>query len=139
MTNIQTLTAPVGKSIHIWLPENPSTGFRWSIHDIPQLVELVEDSWSIEAAEMDLVAGASGHRVFEFETLRVGSEVIRFRLSREFDPEEYGEVSFDFQIMPEIVKKSRLREEWDWAYDVLRDETLPVSDRLRVLKGYWLG
>lgn len=129
-----------GKNLFLYLPENPSTGYRWGLYDVPQLVSLVKSTWTPDpfVPVGQYVTGVPGNRVFQFAADTVGSEVLCFRLSKEWESGHVEEVCFTINVNPPAPRKSKLKEEWDWTYDVLTDETLSVRDRLRVIKQVWL-
>ena len=130
-----------GKNLFIYLKEVPSSGFRWGLYDVPQLMSLVDSNWVPDpSAPIEQYAtDVPGQRVFHFLAEIIGSEVLCFRLSEE-SGKSIKEVCFTVKVHPPAQRKakSKLREEWDWTYDVLTDETLSVTDRLRVIKQVWL-
>lgn len=70
----------VGDTIELHLPENPTTGFRWTLLPNPAVV--------IESAHMDAVApapGAAGQRVLRLRALQSGEHRVQLRCEREWE------------------------------------------------------
>lgn len=68
-----------GDRILLRLPENPTTGYRWS-GQIPGFLRLVRDS-----NETGEAPGAGGVRVLEFEAVAPGRAELRLALAREWE------------------------------------------------------
>ncbi len=75
-----------GESVELRLPENPSTGYRWSI-DIapPDAAALAGSRWLPVGAGV----GAAGSREFDIAMKETGKVILRAKLWREWQ----GEVS----------------------------------------------
>ncbi|MEJ2502745.1 MAG: protease inhibitor I42 family protein [Gemmatimonadota bacterium] len=77
-----------GDRIRLRLPENPTTGYRWS-GDFPDLLRLVNDTNDAGGAP-----GAAGHRVFELDVVAAGRADVRLVHRREWEEVDEGTDSF---------------------------------------------
>ncbi|HXX11886.1 MAG TPA: protease inhibitor I42 family protein [Burkholderiales bacterium] len=77
------MTARVGDTVVVRLPENPTTGFRWALAS-PQgdVLDLAHDDF--QASEQTGV-GAGGLRVFRFGAKHAGSGRIELKLTRAWE------------------------------------------------------
>lgn len=72
----------VGDVIEVKLEENPSTGYRWEVVSVLEMIELTGD----EYLEPDTDAvGAPGTRVLRFEATAEDAGVLRIEYIRSFD------------------------------------------------------
>lgn len=60
------------------LPENPTTGFRWSIIAIPACLRMEADDF---AAPLSSLPGAPGNHAWKFEATSLGSGELRLELA----------------------------------------------------------
>jgi inhibitor of cysteine peptidase len=77
-------TVGLDQTVTLRLPENPSTGYRWSIEITPPNAAVVSGTRWISAGSG---VGASGTREFEIITKQVGTIIIRAKLWREWQGE----------------------------------------------------
>ena len=87
------LLVAVGQAIVIRLPENPSTGFRWSMRTLEGPVELVHDDYS-SSGSADPGVGAERVRVLTFETLGEGRAHLVLKKMQEWEGEGSAQASF---------------------------------------------
>jgi len=79
--NGKEIEAAVGQRIVLTLPENPSTGYTWSI-ELPPGVEQQSSTFAPAGAAM---AGSGGRRVWSIKLLRSGEATLRAKLWREWE------------------------------------------------------
>jgi len=74
----------LGESLKLYLPENPSTGFRWSI-DIapPEAAAVTASHWSPAGPGV----GAAGIREFLITVRKTGTVTLHTKLWREWEGE----------------------------------------------------
>jgi inhibitor of cysteine peptidase len=93
----KTIEVKKGDSIAIHLPENPTTGFRWSLdHQDPTVLEPIEGPFeSISPA-----IGGGGNRTFTFLASTPGQSSIELNLKRPWEGNKPAQKNFrvDFQI-----------------------------------------
>lgn len=68
----------LGDELRIELPETPTTGFRWSVHEIPATLHLTDDRFDAPGSAL---LGAPGMRHMAFQAIAVGSGEVVLRLS----------------------------------------------------------
>jgi inhibitor of cysteine peptidase len=82
--NGSTVTVKRGQAILIKLPENPSTGFRWSVEQSARpFLELKQTDF----AATGTIAGGGGERRFEFIAATAGEGRLSLRRWREWEGE----------------------------------------------------
>jgi inhibitor of cysteine peptidase len=82
----------VGDRIVLRLPENPTTGYRWS-GEIPSFLRLVRD-----ANEHDSAPGAGGIRALELQAERPGHSEITLSNMRSWEGAARPPEQFEFSI-----------------------------------------
>jgi inhibitor of cysteine peptidase len=92
----KTVEVQKGDSITIKLPENPTTGYRWSLdeHD-PSALEPVETP-SFEAASRAI--GGGGGRTFTFIAKAPGQSAVGLNLRRVWEDEKLPQKNFRVNI-----------------------------------------
>jgi inhibitor of cysteine peptidase len=81
--NGSTVSAKVGDSLSVELPENPTTGFRWAPAELDaRIVELRTDEFILGS---DTAVGAGGVRVFRFLVKGPGSACLQLKLVRAWE------------------------------------------------------
>jgi predicted secreted protein len=88
------VTVAPGGSLELALPENPSTGYRWTLGPLPDGVELVDER--VERGEPELAAGAAAVHVFAVAVGRAGTIVAQLRREWEVHPAQ----TFSVQVRP---------------------------------------
>jgi inhibitor of cysteine peptidase len=74
---------PAGQTFEVSLPENPTTGYRWSIELFDtSLLQFSGDSFSSQGGAI----GGGGMRTFSFVATRPGTTDLRLRLARQWEP-----------------------------------------------------
>jgi inhibitor of cysteine peptidase len=86
----------LGDSIVISLPENVTTGYRWSVDLLDEHTVDLQDSQSTLQHRSDVGRGSS--RTFVFRAERCGVTAIRFLLRRSWEPEESAVDEFTMTI-----------------------------------------
>lgn len=83
----RSVTIPVGETIELSLPENPTTGYRWSIigNGAP-ICELKNDDFS----PADQKPGAGGTRGLGFAVRKAGEVTITLRNQRKWGGADTG-------------------------------------------------
>ena len=85
----------VGEVLAVELPENPTTGYVWSVGELPAvLAELPPDPAAEHAAgqEQEPRPGAAGRRVLRFAARAPGGGKLTFRHGRPWQPDSAEEV-----------------------------------------------
>jgi inhibitor of cysteine peptidase len=78
------ISAKAGDIIVIRLPENPTTGFRWSVESADSLVlQLQSDEFTLSASAG---IGGAGLRVFQYLARGVGDTFVALQLARPWEP-----------------------------------------------------
>ena len=77
---VETVRVNVGEDFTIHLKSTPTTGFLWTIHDIPKGLALLGSG--SEKLLSDAQAGDSVTQVFRFRAFVVGDFSIHFLLKR---------------------------------------------------------
>lgn len=72
-----------GDALIIEVVETPTSGFRWSTNASPMMLDAIRDDYRPPS---DTVIGGAGIRRFVFAAARAGSGVLRFGLSRPWQP-----------------------------------------------------
>ncbi len=84
--NRESVSMRVGDVLHIVLPENASTGYRWRIDAIDRTI--LRESESTFKLESQAV-GAGGIRTMSYQATGVGSCHIRFVLTRPWEEDRH--------------------------------------------------
>lgn len=80
--NGNAFTVVVGDMIVLNLPENPSTGYRWTLSsDVKPVLELQKDDFSSSGA----APGAFGSRTLKFETTQAGHVDLKLECRRSWE------------------------------------------------------
>jgi inhibitor of cysteine peptidase len=85
-----------GDSVTVQLPENPTTGYRWSLDQIDQSALEPTKEPSFEAA--GLAVGAGGGRTFTFVAKTPGESDLALNLRRPWEDKESARRSFRVKI-----------------------------------------
>jgi inhibitor of cysteine peptidase len=81
----RTIEVPVGESIAIRLPENPTTGYRWTVDSItPRILTADEGRF---APEVDVGVGGGGYREIQVRVTHEGAAEIRLKLGQPWEGE----------------------------------------------------
>jgi inhibitor of cysteine peptidase len=86
-----------GETFEVRLPENATTGFQWSIAQLPEVVVLLEDD---TAAPDGLQPGAAGEHRFRFVVRGAPSGRVVLELRRPWEQEIEPEEAFEVRIAP---------------------------------------
>ena len=79
-----TRTVQLEEKVELHLPENPSTGYRWSINIVPpEAAAVIANDWSPAGPGV----GATGTREFIITTKKPGTVMLRAKLWREWQGE----------------------------------------------------
>lgn len=83
----RTVTVPVGTTILVELPSNPSTGFTWEITRPPDpaVLRLVSHRFQ---PEWSPAIGAGGTDLWYFRAVGAGTTTVRMRYARPWAPED---------------------------------------------------
>ena len=93
--NGSSISATVGDSLVIKLPEIPTTGYRWAPQaSDAQIVELQTDEFNAAAGS---ATGGGGTRVLRYLVKRPGSAHLLFQLARSWEPGSPKQ-TFDLQV-----------------------------------------
>jgi len=68
----RTVALPVGETVHITLPENASTGYRWAIDRCDEDIIEAQGSRALYPSAGG-AAGAGGEVTFSFQARKIGS------------------------------------------------------------------
>jgi inhibitor of cysteine peptidase len=72
-----------GQEVKIELKENPSTGYRWNLTNLPVSVELLGDAFVLSSQR----PGAAGIRIFRLVPTTTGTFLFELELRREWETE----------------------------------------------------
>lgn len=94
--NEKTIEMRTGDSLTIQLPENPTTGYRWSLdqHDPSTLAQVSEPSFAASGTAV----GSGGGKTFKFAAKAAGDSQVRLNLRRSWESEKPGQKSFHVKI-----------------------------------------
>ena len=84
--NGKTVEAKAGDSVVIELPENPTTGYVWTL-DVKEGQGVAHVSDSPYAAASESGIGGGGMRTFNVEIQSPGNATIDMKLRRQWEPE----------------------------------------------------
>jgi len=73
----------VGDTLHIRLPERPTTGYRWAVERVEP--GLVPTGGSAAATAPDSRAGSAGERTFTFKAQQAGQTSLHLENRREWE------------------------------------------------------
>ncbi len=94
-SNGQIVEAPIGDTIEIRLPENPTTGFRWHLtSDGSPECSLVHDDFSAPLSP----PGKGGMHTWRFEAVRAGECNIELRSRRRWETSPERERTFTIHV-----------------------------------------
>ncbi|UIE36792.1 protease inhibitor I42 family protein [Leptodesmis sichuanensis] len=80
--NGKTLTLKPGQTLTLRLPENPTTGYRWSISSLnAQVLQLIDDRFESSSAA---AIGGGGQRVLTFQAQQPGQISLSLNNRREW-------------------------------------------------------
>jgi inhibitor of cysteine peptidase len=95
--NGRSIPVPVGAVIHIDLPENPTTGYRWSLRASDKQSMALE-SENYTPAESSGVGGG-GTRHFLFRAKAPGTATLVLKNMRQWEPEEKAVSTFCVRLI----------------------------------------
>ena len=93
----QTVAARSGDLLELKLRENPTTGFRWQVHELNNSIVL-ENAQFISGSS---AVGDAGMRVFTFRAVSPGSTPLQMKLLREWEGD--NSITAWFRITINIV------------------------------------
>jgi inhibitor of cysteine peptidase len=97
-------TLRVGDVLAVEVPENPTTGYVWSVAAVPeQLAELVLDPLDEQAGRDDRPRprpGATGRRTLRFAAQQPGTGELRLRHGRSWQPAGGEEITIAVRVEP---------------------------------------
>lgn len=89
-------TIAVGQQLRISLESNPTTGYQWALDgEVPAQLEQIGDPEY--TAESDAI-GAGGTEVWTFAGKLAGTETLRLKYWRSFEPEATPEETFEVEV-----------------------------------------
>lgn len=92
----QTVTCRVGEQIEIQLEENPTTGYRWKLHDgYDPVLSLVNSQFRVAGSG---AIGSGGTRAFNLLANATGTAAIRFSLRQEWEGEKSATEHFSVNV-----------------------------------------
>jgi inhibitor of cysteine peptidase len=83
----RSVTVPIGETVELSLPENPTTGFRWTLVGKGSPVCELETDDFVPSSQNP---GAGGTRNFTFLTRQAGDATISLRNQRKFGDADTG-------------------------------------------------
>jgi inhibitor of cysteine peptidase len=83
VNNGQTIRIAQGTSVELRLPENPSTGYRWTLVAPPPSVAVVEEEYSSSGS----MPGSGGERRWTFQAITPGTATLQFKRWRAWEGE----------------------------------------------------
>lgn len=97
--NGKQMEVSVGTQIRLDLPENPTTGYQWTLHDFGDVLALKSDQYVLSPP---FAVGGGGVRQFSFEAAFPGKATICLRNMRPWEGEEAAVETFTVTL---IVRK----------------------------------
>jgi inhibitor of cysteine peptidase len=91
----ERVTATVGDTLDLVLPENATTGYQWEVDEPGGAVEIATSE--LIAAD-DVRAGATGKRHVVIRAVRPGNSRLSMRLRRSWEPAEKAAESYAVDI-----------------------------------------
>jgi inhibitor of cysteine peptidase len=94
-SNGQVVEIPIGETIEIHLPENPTTGFRWRLTgDGSPACNLIRDDFRAPSGP----PGKGGIHAWTFEAMRAGNCDIELRYRRRWETRSDHERTFTIHV-----------------------------------------
>lgn len=94
--NGKTLTLKPGQTLTLRLPENPTTGYRWSISSLNvQVLQLTDDRFESSSSA---AFGGGGQRVLTFQAQQPGQISLYLKNKREWEDAASALESFSVMI-----------------------------------------
>lgn len=90
----------VGDVLAVDLPENPTTGYRWSVAALPAQVTELPPEPAAPTEHDDLRPGAGGRRVLRFGAQLPGTGELRLRHGRLWQPAGGEELTIAVRVEP---------------------------------------
>jgi inhibitor of cysteine peptidase len=88
-SNGGSVSARLGDTVKLQLPENPTTGYLWTVGDVDaRILKPIADEFQPGGQ----ATGGGGLRVFSFAASGNGSVTLRCRLARPWEPDRPREV-----------------------------------------------
>jgi inhibitor of cysteine peptidase len=78
----RSIELPVGATLELRLPENPSTGYRWTVDQVDSTVLRVNEPRFVADGG---AVGRGGARVFSFSATKPGHSPLSLKLWREWE------------------------------------------------------
>ncbi|GAC1606314.1 MAG: hypothetical protein NVS3B6_19350 [Pseudarthrobacter sp.] len=97
------ITVQSGELFVIELPANPSTGYQWSVGQVPAALELVEEhvtpaTTGTTAAGVLAPVGSGGLHTFNFMANETGETELQFELKRVWESEPIDRRTFKIVV-----------------------------------------
>ena len=92
----KTIDVPAGAAVLICLNENPTTGYRWAIHQNDDAVLPLQSSDF--SSTTGAAVGAGGTRIFTFTAGRPGTVHVQLKLWREWEGDSSITDRYDVNI-----------------------------------------
>ena len=93
----KTVEVPLGESITIRLPENPTTGYRWAVDSITQSLLTIDEGRFVPAAGSAL--GGSGYREIVVHPKQDGVGEVRLKLGQSWEDESAVSDRFEIRVV----------------------------------------
>jgi inhibitor of cysteine peptidase len=90
-----TVAVSLSDRVVVRLPENASTGYRWSVTGLGDGLELVSDQLTLPG---QAAPGAAGERVLLLRPLKPGRAQVSLILKREWEPEPADRFELDVDV-----------------------------------------
>ncbi len=74
----------------------PATGYQWSVADMPDGIEFLDDSF---AAPVPAVVPATGTHSFHFLAARPGTAELHFVLKRSWEPQSIDQRTIQVEVL----------------------------------------
>ena len=93
----KTVEVTLEESIMIRLPENPTTGYRWTVDSITQSHLTLDEGHFVPAAGSGV--GAGGHREMVVHAKQEGVGEVRLKLGRPWENESAVSDRFEVRVV----------------------------------------
>lgn len=90
----KTIPLTVGSTVELRLPDNPSTGYRWTFKADPTMVHIKEGRYT-QSSEL---VGSGGEMQWFLQALKPGTTAVLFKRWREWEGEQSAIESFQLTL-----------------------------------------
>ncbi|WP_394823872.1 protease inhibitor I42 family protein [Pendulispora albinea] len=93
----QTVTAAAGEEFAVRVESNPTTGYVWKVHALPDGVELLSSEYEHEVGPGH--PGRPGTQIFRFRALEPGEHAIDLTLERPWEAKAIDSLAVTVKVI----------------------------------------